>query len=60
MEPIYNQLGKKYASSESVVIAKMDAIANELENMTFAYYPIIKLFKRDSNEVSVRLFWDLR
>ncbi|KAM4688662.1 protein disulfide-isomerase A4 [Discoglossus pictus] len=32
LEPIYNELGKKYKSDESIVIAKMDATANDIPN----------------------------
>ena len=55
LEPIYNELGEKYASNENVVIAKMDATANELEHTKINSFPTIKLFKKDSNEVSVPL-----
>jgi protein disulfide-isomerase A1 len=39
LEPIYNQLGDVYADIDSVVIAKMDATANEL------YHPGIKVWR---------------
>lgn len=52
MEPIYNQLGEKYESNENVVIAKMDATANELEHTKINSFPTIKLFKKETNEVS--------
>jgi len=51
LEPIHNQLGEKYASNENVVIAKMDATANELEHTKINSFPTIKLFKKDTNEV---------
>jgi len=50
LEPIYNELGDKYASNENVVIAKMDATANELEHTKIVSFPTIKLFKKETNE----------
>ncbi|KAM5156902.1 protein disulfide-isomerase A4 [Mantella aurantiaca] len=32
LEPVYNDLGKKYRSMQNFVIAKMDAIANDIPN----------------------------
>lgn len=49
MAPIYDQLGEKYKDSETVVIAKIDATANELEHTKVVSYPTIKLYKRGDN-----------
>ena len=49
--PIYDQLGEKFKDHPSVVIAKMDATANELEHTKVNSFPTIKLFKKDTNEV---------
>jgi len=51
LEPIYNELAEKYESNENVVIAKMDATANELEHTKINSFPTIKLFKKETNEV---------
>lgn len=32
LEPVFNDLGKKYRSVQNIVIAKMDATANDLPN----------------------------
>ncbi|KAK2584930.1 hypothetical protein KPH14_002525 [Odynerus spinipes] len=50
LAPIYEELGKKYKDSETVVIAKMDATANEMETMKIINYPTIVLFKKQTNE----------
>lgn len=49
--PIYDQLGENFKDSATVVIAKMDATANELEHTKINSFPTIKLFKKDTNEV---------
>jgi len=51
LEPIYNQLGEKFADSETVVIAKMDSTANEVENVKVQGFPTIKLFRKADNKV---------
>lgn len=51
MAPIYDQLGEKFASTESVVIAKIDATANELEHTKITSFPTIKFYKKGDNAV---------
>ncbi|XP_008554924.1 protein disulfide-isomerase [Microplitis demolitor] len=48
--PIYDKLGEKYESDENVVIAKMDATANELETINIKSFPTIILYKKETNE----------
>lgn len=50
LAPVYEKLAVKYKDTEDLVIAKMDATANELEDMPIANYPTIMLFKKDTNE----------
>lgn len=48
--PIYDKLGERYANSDSVVIAKMDATANELEHTKINSFPTIYLFRKGDNK----------
>lgn len=49
--PIYDQLGDKFKDSETVIIAKIDATANELEHTKIQSFPTIKLYKKGDNSV---------
>ncbi|XP_054155334.1 protein disulfide-isomerase 2-like isoform X1 [Oppia nitens] len=49
--PIYDQLAENFKDSATVLIAKLDSTANELEHTKINSFPTIKLFKRDTNEV---------
>lgn len=50
MAPIFDQLGEKFADSQTIVIAKIDATANELEHTKITSFPTLKLYKRGDNE----------
>ena len=49
--PIFDQLGEHFKDSETVVVAKMDATANELDHTKITSFPTIKLYKKGDNSV---------
>lgn len=51
MTPIYEELGEKYKDNAEVIVAKMDATANELADIKIQSFPTIKLFPKGSDEV---------
>lgn len=51
LSPIFDQLGEKFKDSETVVVAKMDATANELEHTKITSFPTLKFYKKGDNAV---------
>jgi len=50
LAPIYDELGEAMKDRDDVVVAKLDATANELEHTKVGSFPTIKLYKKGSNE----------
>ncbi|XP_039283807.1 protein disulfide-isomerase isoform X2 [Nilaparvata lugens] len=51
LEPIYDQLGESLKEKDDIVVAKMDATINELEDTKILSFPTIKLYKKGDNKV---------
>ncbi|XP_067003886.2 protein disulfide-isomerase [Anabrus simplex] len=51
LAPIYDQLGEKFKDNDKVVVAKMDATANELEHTKIVSFPTLKLYTKGDNKV---------
>lgn len=52
--PIYDKLGEHFEKDSDIVIAKIDATANELEHTKITSFPTIKLYTKD-NQVFIYL-----
>ncbi|OWR55527.1 protein disulfide-isomerase [Danaus plexippus] len=46
--PIYDKLGEHFEKDSDIVIAKIDATANELEHTKITSFPTIKLYTKDN------------
>lgn len=55
LEPIYEKLAEHFEKDDDIVIAKMDATANELEHTKITSFPTIKLYSKD-NQVNTLYF----
>lgn len=53
LAPIWDELGAKYETVPDVIVAKMDATTNELEDLKVSSFPTIKFFPKDSDEVNL-------
>lgn len=50
LAPIYDELGEKYKDNKDLVIAKMDATANEAEGVNVRGFPTIMFYPKDNKE----------
>lgn len=52
LAPIWDKLGEKYAESDDIIIAKMDATTNEVESLAIQGFPTLKYFPAGGKEVT--------
>ena len=51
LEPEYNALGEHFKDNENIIIAKMDATANEVSSVQVSGFPTLKFFPADKDEI---------
>jgi len=51
LAPTWDELAKEFESDDSIVIAKVDATANECEGVNIKSFPTLKMWKKESNQV---------
>lgn len=51
LAPIFDQLGDKFKDNKNIVVAKIDATANELEHTKITSFPTLKFYKKGDNSV---------
>ena len=51
LAPKWDELGERFEDDKDIVIAKMDATANEIEEVQVKGFPTLKLFKKGTNEI---------
>lgn len=51
LAPVWEELAKKYGADNRVIVAKMDATANEVERVLVTGFPTLKFFPKDSWDV---------
>lgn len=51
LAPIFDQLGDKFKDNANIVVAKIDATANELEHTKITSFPTLKYYKKGDNSV---------
>ena len=58
LAPIWDELGEKYKDSPDLIVAKMDATTNELEDIKVQSFPAIRYFPKNSDEVFLSLSYN--
>jgi len=51
LAPVFEELAEKYKDSPDFIIAKIDGVANEVENVKVPIFPTIKYFPKNDGEV---------
>jgi len=51
LAPVWDELAETLSSVDNLVIAKMDATANEADGVNVKSFPTLKLWKKDTNKL---------
>merc|ERR1712070_1235376 len=51
LSPVWDELAETFEENESIMIAKMDATANEVEELTIQSFPTLKFFPAGGKDV---------
>lgn len=51
LAPIYDKVGEHFESNDDIIVAKMDATANELEHTKVTSFPTLKLYAKGENKI---------
>ena len=53
LQPTWDKLGEHFKDNDDIIIAKMDATANEVESFEISGFPTLKFFPSGNEEVGV-------
>ncbi len=57
LAPEWEKLGEQFEDNKEILIAKVDATANEVDGVQIQGFPTLILFKKETNEQVVYTGW---